>query len=136
MTADGDAYNAAEWLVDRHVAAGLGERVAYRVDGQPTDYLGLLREVWRVQHALRALDVRRGERVALVVDDELAFPAWFLGALRAGVVPVPLSTMLTERRPGGDRRRRRRRGRRAVGPVRRLRRRRSPPPTRSCATPS
>ena len=39
--------------------------------------------------------MRRGERVALVVDDELAFPAWFLGALRSGVVPVPLSTMLT-----------------------------------------
>ena len=31
----------------------------------------------------------------LVVNDEPAFPAWFLGALRAGVVPVPLSTMLT-----------------------------------------
>src|SRR6188768_1320935 len=38
----------------------------------------------------------RGERVALVLDDELAFPAWFLGALRSGVVPVPLSTMSTE----------------------------------------
>ena len=31
----------------------------------------------------------------MIVDDELAFPAWFLGALRSGVVPVPLSTMLT-----------------------------------------
>ena len=51
--------------------------------------------MFRAQHALRALDVRRGERVALVLDDELAFPAWFLGALRSGVVPVPLSTMLT-----------------------------------------
>ena len=51
--------------------------------------------MFRAQRALRELDVRRGERVALVLDDELAFPAWFLGALRAGVVPVPLSTMLT-----------------------------------------
>ena len=40
--------------------------------------------------------MRRGERVAPVLDDELAFPAWFVGALRSGVVPVPLSTMLTE----------------------------------------
>jgi benzoate-CoA ligase len=88
-------YNAAEWLVDRHVAEGAGGRIAYRVDGESTDYSALQREVFRVQHALRALDVRRGERVALVLDDELALPAWFLGALRSGVVPVPLSTMLT-----------------------------------------
>ncbi|MET0325109.1 MAG: benzoate-CoA ligase family protein, partial [Ilumatobacteraceae bacterium] len=89
-------YNAAAWLVDRHVAAGLGDRPAFRVDGRSTDYATLQREVFRAQRALRALDVRRGERVALVLDDELAFPAWFLGALRSGVVPVPLSTMLTE----------------------------------------
>ncbi len=88
-------HNAAAWLVDRHVDAGRGNRTAYIVDGQQTTYAGLLREVWRAQHALRSLDVRRGERVAMIVDDELAFPAWFLGALRSAVVPVPLSTMLT-----------------------------------------
>jgi benzoate-CoA ligase len=88
-------YNAAAWLLDRHVEAGDGGRTAYLVDGAATTYADLQREVFRAQRALRALDVRRGERVALVLDDELAFPAWFLGALRAGVVPVPLSTMLT-----------------------------------------
>ena len=31
----------------------------------------------------------------MVVNDEPAFVAWFLGGLRSGVVPVPLSTMLT-----------------------------------------
>ena len=31
----------------------------------------------------------------MVVNDEPAFLAWFLGGLRSGVVPVPLSTMLT-----------------------------------------
>jgi len=89
-------YNAAAWLVDRHLTAGHGNRTAFRVDGTSTGYAALQREVFRAQRALRALDVRRGERVALVLDDELAFPAWFLGALRSGVVPVPLSTMLTE----------------------------------------
>jgi len=88
-------HNAAAWLLDRHVGGGRGERVAFRVDGRSTTYAGLQREVWRAQHALRELDVRRGERVALVLDDELAFPVWFLAALRSGVVPVPLSTMLT-----------------------------------------
>jgi len=89
------AHNAAAWLLDRHVEAGDGGRTAYVVEGAATTYAGLQTEVWRAQNALRALDVRRGERVALVLDDELAFPAWFLGALRSGVIPVPLSTMLT-----------------------------------------
>jgi benzoate-CoA ligase family protein len=88
-------HNATEWLLDRHVGAGRGGRTAYRVDGRDTSYAGLQQQVWRVQHALRALDVRRGERVALVLDDELAMPSWFLGAMRSGAVPVPLSTMLT-----------------------------------------
>ena len=88
-------YNAAAWLVDRHVAAGSGHRVAFRVDGVETTYAALQEQVWRAQRALADLDVRRGERVAMVVDDELAFPSWFLGALRFGAVPVPLSTMLT-----------------------------------------
>jgi benzoate-CoA ligase len=88
-------YNAAAWLLDRHLDAGDGGRTAYVVDGATTDYTALQRDVFRAQRALKGLDVRRGERVALIVDDELAFPAFFLGALRAGIVPVPLSTMLT-----------------------------------------
>jgi benzoate-CoA ligase family protein len=88
-------YNGAAWLLDRQLDAGHDDRIAYRVDGRSVSYVELRDEVWRAQNALRQLDVRRGERVALVVDDELAFPAWFLGALRAGAVPVPLSTMLT-----------------------------------------
>lgn len=90
-----DRYNAAAWLLDRQVGDGAGDRTAYRVEGRTVSYAGLREEVWRTQNALRQLDVRRGERVALVLDDELAFPAWFLGALRSGAVAVPLSTMLT-----------------------------------------
>ena len=88
-------YNAAAWLLDRQLDAGNGDRIAYRLEGRTVSYAELRDEVARAQHALHELDVRQGERVALVVDDELAFPAWFLGALRAGAVPVPLSTMLT-----------------------------------------
>jgi benzoate-CoA ligase family protein len=88
-------YNAATWLLDRHVEGGIGQRVALVHQGRRYTYDDTLVEVWRAQNALRALDVRRGERVAMVVNDEPAFVAWFLGALRSGIVPVPLSTMLT-----------------------------------------
>jgi benzoate-CoA ligase family protein len=88
-------YNAARWLLDRHVDAGDGDRVAVRCDGSSTTYTGLLISAWRAQHALRELGVGPGDRVVLIVNDEPAFAAWFLGTMRAGAIPVPLSTMLT-----------------------------------------
>ena len=87
-------YNAAVWLVDRHVAAGHGGRPATVGGGARWTYADLQAGVWRAQNALADLGVRRTERVALVMDDEPSLVAWFLGALRSGVVPVPLSTML------------------------------------------
>ena len=88
-------YNAAAWLVDRHVEAGDGHRPAVVGGAERWSYDDLLAQVWRVQNALAALGVRRTERVALVADDTPATLAWILGALRSGVVPVPLSTMAT-----------------------------------------
>ena len=88
-------YNAAAWLVDRHVEAGDGHRPAVVGGAERWSYDDLLAQVWRVQNALAALGVRRTERVALVADDTPAAMAWILGALRSGVVPVPLSTMAT-----------------------------------------
>jgi benzoate-CoA ligase len=92
---NGAAHNSAAWLVDRHVTAGRGERVAVRCDGVDTTYAELQTELFRVQNALDQLGVGPGERVALVLNDDLTFPAWFLGAQRSAIVPVPLSTMLT-----------------------------------------
>src|SRR6266540_837973 len=92
-----NAYNAAAWLVDRHVAAGDGNRTAIRFDGSSITYADVQRQVWRAQHAMAALGAVAGDRIVLVVNDEPAFPAWFLGALRSAVVPVPLSTMSTAR---------------------------------------
>ncbi|MGT2439702.1 AMP-binding protein [Bradyrhizobium betae] len=44
---------------------------------------------------LRRLGVRREERVAMIMLDTVDFPVVFLGAIRAGIVPVPLNTLLT-----------------------------------------
>lgn len=89
------SYNAASWLVDRHVERGDGERPAVVCGETRLTYAELQQQVWRVQHALTELGVRRTERVVLVLDDGPVWLAWFLGCLRSGVVPVPLSTMLT-----------------------------------------
>ncbi len=90
----GEQFNVAEWLVDRHVAEGRGDRVAIRCEGRSMTYAELQRDIWRVQHLLAALGLDTGDRVAMVVQDDETFPAFFLGAQRSGLVPVPLSTML------------------------------------------
>lgn len=67
--ADGK-LNAAYNAVDRHVAAGLGDRVALHFVGEPGDtrdvtYSDLQREVSRAANGLRALGVNKGDRVVI-----------------------------------------------------------------------
>jgi len=62
--------NAAYNAVDRHVAAGHGDRVALHFEGEPGDtrtltYADLQREVSRAANALTDLGVRTGDRVAI-----------------------------------------------------------------------
>ena len=87
-------FNAAEWLVDRHVSDGRGDRVAFFSDDRPLTYAGLQRATWAAAGMLAAVGVEPGDRVLMVVRDEAAFPAVFLGGLRMGAIPVPVSTML------------------------------------------
>lgn len=62
--------NVAHNCVDRHVEAGLGDRVAIHFEGEPGDtraitYADLQREVSRAANALIELGVRTGDRVAI-----------------------------------------------------------------------
>jgi acetyl-CoA synthetase len=67
--ADG-RLNACHNAVDRHVAAGHGERIALLFEGEPGDrraitYAELQVEVSRAANALTTLGIRTGERVAI-----------------------------------------------------------------------
>ncbi|GAB2916459.1 benzoate-CoA ligase family protein [Rhodococcus aerolatus] len=86
-------FNAAAWLVDRRVAAGDGDRVAFRGAREVT-YAGLADEVAAAAAGLRALGLRRDDRVVLVCSDSAEMAVTILAAFRAGVVAVPVSTML------------------------------------------
>src|SRR5581483_11499625 len=89
------SYNAVTWLLDRNIAEGRGNKLAYTDTVSELSYAELQRETCRAANLLRRLGVRREERVAMIMLDTVDFPVVFLGAIRAGVVPVPLNTLLT-----------------------------------------
>jgi 4-hydroxybenzoate-CoA ligase len=88
-------YNAVTWLLDRNVDEGRGEKLAFTDTVSELTYGELQRQTCRLANMLRRLGVRREERVAMIMLDTVDFPIAFLGAIRAGVVPVPLNTLLT-----------------------------------------
>src|SRR6187399_1398084 len=91
----GDSYNAVTWLLDRNVDEGRGAKLAFTDTVSELTYGELQRQSCRVANMLRRFGVRREERVAMIMLDTVDFPSVFLGAIRAGIVPVPLNTLLT-----------------------------------------
>lgn len=87
-------YNAASDLLDRHLAAGRADRLAYRDDRGTYTYADLARRVDATGRALAKLGVEPEQRVLMVMLDSIDFVATFLGAMKIGAVPVPVSTML------------------------------------------
>ena len=90
-----DSYNAVTWLLDRNVDEGRGGKLAFTDTVSELTYGALQTQSRRLANMLRRLGGRREERVAMIMLDTVDFPVVFLGAIRAGVVPVPLNTLLT-----------------------------------------
>jgi benzoate-CoA ligase family protein len=87
-----ERFNAS-LLVDRNLEAGRGDKVAFHAPDATLTYDGLRRASNRAGNLLAELGVRREDRVLMVLDDTSAFPATFLGAMRMGAVPVPVSPL-------------------------------------------
>ena len=87
--------NAVDYFVDRHVSEGRGDAVAFHDPWRSLSYGELDEATRRFAGALRAAGVARERRVALLLLDTVDFPIAFWGAIRAGVVPVPINTLLT-----------------------------------------
>ncbi|TMG54751.1 MAG: acetate--CoA ligase [Chloroflexi bacterium] len=81
------AYNA----VDHHVAAGRGSHVALiteneRGERKSLTYAELLQETKRVGAALRAMGIKKGDRIAIYMPTSAEAIILMLGAVRIGVV--------------------------------------------------
>jgi 4-hydroxybenzoate-CoA ligase len=87
--------NAVEWFVDRHPSDGGGARVAFQDPWRSLTYGALETASRQFAGALKQANVGRERRIVLLLQDTVDFPIAFWGALRAGVVPVPINTLLT-----------------------------------------
>src|ERR1043166_7260575 len=86
--------NAVDYFVDRHVREGRGDRLAFVDPSRRLTYAELGDASARFAAGLREAGIERERRIALVMLDTIDFPIAFWGALRAGVVPVPINTLL------------------------------------------
>ena len=91
----GESYNAAVDMVDRNVAQGRGATVAFIDPARRLTYGELAESCARVAPMLGKLGLQREDRVAMMALDTVDFPVLFWGAIRAGIIPVPLNTLLT-----------------------------------------
>jgi benzoate-CoA ligase family protein len=89
-------YNFAADILERNLKAGRAEKPAF-IDPRGTWTYGQLADrVARFAGVLRSLGVRREERVLIALLDTIDWPTAFLGCLKAGVVAVPVNTLMTE----------------------------------------
>ena len=88
-------YNAAHDLVERNLLAGRGSKTAYIDDKGRYSFAELGERVSRAANALTGLGLEMESRVMLALLDTIDFPSVFLGAIKAGVIPVPANTLLT-----------------------------------------
>jgi 4-hydroxybenzoate-CoA ligase len=88
-------YNAAIDFVDANVARGLGDKTAFVDSERSITFAALQARTFQFAAALKALDLRPEDRIALLLYDTVDFPVAFWGAVRAGIVVIPLNTLLT-----------------------------------------
>ncbi len=94
MTGTDSIGNAVDYFVDRHVREGRGDRLVFVDPWRSLTYSELAAASARFAAGLCAAGIERERRTALVMLDTIDFPIAFWGALRAGVVPVPINTLL------------------------------------------
>ncbi len=88
-------YNAATDFVDRNVEEGRGDKTAFIDPERSLTYGELQSESCRMANLLTGLGLKREARVAMIMLDTVDFPICFWGAVRAGIIPIPMNTLLT-----------------------------------------
>ena len=89
-------YNFAADILARNLGAGRAEKIAFIDHRGKYSYAEVADRVERFGHVLRALGIRSEERILICLLDTIDWPTAFLGAIKAGIVAVPVNTLMTE----------------------------------------
>jgi benzoate-CoA ligase family protein len=89
-------YNFAADILARNLDAGRADKTAFIDHRGKYTYAELADRIERFGHVLRALGMRGEERVLICLLDTIDWPTAFLGAIKAGIVAVPVNTLMTE----------------------------------------
>ena len=90
-----DRFNAAHDLLERNLRAGRASKIAYIDDLGSYTYGDLAARVDRFANAIADSGMHMEQRILLCLQDGIDFPTAFLGAIKAGIVPVAVNTMLS-----------------------------------------
>ena len=81
---------------ESNLAAGRANKPAFIDANGSWTYGQLADRAARFGAMLRAKGIRREERILICLLDTIDWPTAFLGALKAGVVAIPVNTLMTE----------------------------------------
>ncbi|MFT4194981.1 benzoate-CoA ligase family protein [Ottowia sp.] len=93
VAAPPERFNYADYLLGLN--GGRAGKTAFIDDDGALTYGALAERARRLAAGLRGLDLRREERVLLLMHDGNDWPVAFLGSMFGGLVPVAVNTLLT-----------------------------------------
>jgi len=88
-------YNAAVDLVEGNLAAGRAAKVAYIDDAGQCSYGELADRVNRFGNHFLSLGLKMEDRIVIAMHDSIDWPVAFMGAIKAGIIPIAVNTLLT-----------------------------------------
>lgn len=88
-------FNAAVDLIEPNLKAGRGNKAAFIDDNRSLSYQELDLRTNAFGNVLKTLGLQPEHRILLCLHDTIDWPTAFLGAIKAGIVPIPVNTLLT-----------------------------------------
>ena len=90
-----ETFNVVVPFIDRHLTEDRGEKIAILCsNGESVRYSELADRINRCGNLLLDKGMKSGERLLMVVKDAPEFFYLFWGSIKAGIIPVPLNTLL------------------------------------------
>src|SRR5260370_28215906 len=90
-----ERFNAAHDLLDRNLRAGREAKIAYIDDGGSYTSGDRVARVNRFSNSFHCVGLSLEQPILLCIQDGIDFPTAFLGAVKAGSVPIPVNPMLS-----------------------------------------